>query len=72
MRIRSLLSTICTSYLTYFHFILLPNKGGNQLTLASVCESKNMMTSPLATLAPASLAPMSPFLEGRCITFVLT
>lgn len=33
-----------------------PNKGGSQLVFASVCESKNISTSPFAALAPARRA----------------
>lgn len=42
-----------------------PSNGGNQLTLASVCESKNTKTSAVATLAPASLARIKPLLSGK-------
>jgi len=37
-------------------FHVRPNKGGNQLVFASVCESKNISTSPFAALAPAKRA----------------
>ncbi len=40
------------------------------MTLASVCESKKMMTSALAILAPANLAPIRPVLFSRWITCV--
>ena len=40
-----------------------PSKGGNQLTLASVWESRKMMTSAVATLAPANRAVIRPDLS---------
>ena len=36
------------------------SSGGSQLTLASVWESRKMMTSAVAFLAPSSLAVMRP------------
>lgn len=48
----------------------LPSKGGSQLTLASQCESKNVMTSPVATEAPSIRVLISPsrFLVRRIRT----
>lgn len=37
-------------------FHVKPSKGGSQLVFASVCESKNISTSPVAALAPAKRA----------------
>ena len=45
----------------------IPSKGGSQLTLASVWESKKMMTSAVATLAPANLAVIRPDLSCKII-----
>lgn len=47
-----------------------PNNGGNQLTLASVCESKKSKTSAFAILAPAKRARIKPDL--LCILKTLT
>lgn len=49
-------------------YLQLPNKGGNQLTLASEWASRNTRTSAVAALAPANLALIRPCLEGRWIT----
>lgn len=48
----------------------LPSKGGSQLTLASQCESKNVMTSPVAAEAPSIRVLISPsrFLVRRILT----
>jgi hypothetical protein len=46
----------------------LPNNGGNQLTLASLWESKKMMTSPFALLAPAIRALIRPDLSAKWMT----
>lgn len=48
----------------------LPSKGGSQLTLASQCESKNVMTSPVAAEAPNIRVLISPsrFLVRRILT----
>ena len=48
----------------------LPNKGGSQLTLTSMCESKNTKTSPVAFLAPSNLVTINPFLS--CKLMILT
>lgn len=49
---------------------ILPKSGGNQLTLASVCESRNIKTSLVAFLAPAKRALIKPclFLNRMIIT----
>lgn len=57
--------------LIYISFYYIPKSGGSQLTLASVCESKNKRTSPFASLAPANLALINPLRFGKCITRVL-
>lgn len=39
----------------------LPSNGGNQLFWTSICESKKMMTSPVAFFAPVILAFIKPW-----------
>lgn len=48
-----------------------PSSGGSQLTLASQCESRKVMTSPLALAAPSRRVLISPslFLVLRMRTF---
>lgn len=41
---------------------IIPKRGGNQLTFASVCESKNIKISLVAFLAPAKRALIKPCL----------
>lgn len=48
-----------------------PSRGGSQLVVHSVCESRKMSTSPLASRAPASRALMSPDRWVKCITRTL-
>ena len=52
-------------------FVNLPSKGGSQLTLASVWESRNISTWAVAFVAPARRALISPDLSGKCMTCTL-
>lgn len=59
------------SFISSIHRILcyIPNSGGNQLVLGSVCESKNIKTSPFAARAPAKRATIRPDRSGNRINF---
>lgn len=52
-------------------YVTSPSKGGSQLTLASVWESRNISTWAVALAAPARRALISPDLSGKCITCTL-
>lgn len=51
--------------------LFLPSKGGNQLMLASQCESRKMSTCPVAARAPSSLVRIRPSLFLALTTFTL-
>jgi len=58
--------------INYIHKNILPKRGGNQLTFASVCESKNIKTLLEAFLAPAKRALIKPCLFFKCIILTLS
>jgi len=51
---------------------IIPNKGGNQLIFASVCESKKIKISLVAFLAPANRALIKPCLFFKCMIWTLS